>query len=126
MNIVALFQGYTYFYVHPETPSWNHFFSVFSGPLFVLFSTLLTRKFLNLRRFSKILDNVMLGNMMLNLFMALLMIIFSHKISYKYHHYFILVHPEIAFQIEDRSDRLSLPLTIRRRALNAIVVDLGQ
>lgn len=92
MNIVAFFQGYTYLYIHPETPLLNHFFAVFSGPLFVLFSTLLTREFLELRRLNKVLDNLMLTNMMLNILAGLLMVTFSHRISYKYHHYFIFLH----------------------------------
>ncbi|HZI25519.1 MAG TPA: ATP-binding protein, partial [Chryseolinea sp.] len=70
----------------------NDILAMITGPAFVVCSTLLTRAFLNLRRFSKLLDNLLLGNMFLDLAVALLMTIFFRKISYQYHNYVIFTH----------------------------------
>jgi signal transduction histidine kinase len=91
-NIVAFFQGYSFLYLFPENPILNDYIAIFSGPVFVLLSTLLTRYFLNLRRFSKWLDNIMLCNMTLNLLATIVMIANFKMLSYKYHHYFIFIH----------------------------------
>jgi signal transduction histidine kinase len=91
-NIVSLFQGYSFLYLYPNSPWLNHFFAIFSGPIFVLLSTLLTRSFLNLRQFSRRLDNVMIANMLLDLCATVVMLLDFKILSYKYHHYFILIH----------------------------------
>jgi signal transduction histidine kinase len=91
-NIVSFFQGYNFLYLYPGLPMLNDFFAMFSGPIFVLFSTLLTHAFLNLRQFSRWLDDLLMINMLLNLMATVVMVIFFREISYKYHHYFILVH----------------------------------
>ncbi|HOX81624.1 MAG TPA: 7TM diverse intracellular signaling domain-containing protein [Chryseolinea sp.] len=91
-NVVAFFQGYNFLYLHPEDPDVNDLFAIVTGPAFVLFSTLLTRSFLNLRTFNKWLDNLLLGNMFLDIVCALLMLIYVRKISYEYHYYFVVMH----------------------------------
>lgn len=92
VNIVSLFQGYTFFYIYPSHPGMNDIFAMFSGPAFVVTSTFLTRSFLNLKKFSPFLDNLMLINMTLNVLAGLSMFVFFPNISYEYHHYFILIH----------------------------------
>lgn len=96
INIVAFFQGYTFLYLYPETPVLNDIAAMFSGPLFLVCSTMLTRTFLNLRKFSPLLDMLMLVNMSLAIVAGVMMFIFFRKISYEYHHYFILVHCVLA------------------------------
>ncbi|MEO7988027.1 MAG: sensor histidine kinase [Chryseolinea sp.] len=91
-NVVAFFQGYNFLYLHPEAPGINDVFAIFTGPAFVLFSTLLTRSFLNLRSFSKWLDNLLLVNMALDILLALLMLIYLRKVSFEYHYYFVVMH----------------------------------
>lgn len=92
MNVVSFFQGYTFLYFYPERPFINDILAMITGPAFVVCSTLLTRAFLNLRKFSKLLDSLLLGNMFLDLFVALLMTIFYRKISFQYHNYIIFLH----------------------------------
>jgi len=91
-NVVAFFQGYNYLYLHPNQPIFNDYFAILTGPVFILFSTLLTRAFLKLRHFSRWLDGLLLANMVLDLGVAVAMLIFFREISYKYHHYFMLTH----------------------------------
>lgn len=95
-NIVAFFQGYTFLYLYPEAPMLNDIFATFSGPVFMICSTLLTRAFLNLRRFSPWLDNLMLANTAVDILVSVLMIASLRGVSYGYHHYFILVHCMLA------------------------------
>jgi signal transduction histidine kinase len=92
VNVVAFFQGYSFLYIYPDRPWFNDILAMITGPAFVVCSTLLTRAFLNLRRFSKLLDNLLLGNMFLDLGVGLLMTIFFRKISYQYHNYVIFIH----------------------------------
>jgi two-component system, sensor histidine kinase LadS len=91
-NIVSFFQGYSFLYLYPNNPGLNHYFAIFSGPVFVVLSTLLTRSFLNLREFSKRLDSLLIGNMVLDLCATAVMLFDFRILSYKYHHYFILIH----------------------------------
>jgi signal transduction histidine kinase len=91
-NIVAFFQGYSFLYLFPNSPIFNDYVAIFSGPVFVLLSTLLTRSFLNLRKFSKWLDNVLIFNTTLNIFATIIMLVNFKVLSYKYHHYFIFIH----------------------------------
>lgn len=92
VNIVAFFQGYTFLYFFPDAPWLNDIFASFSGPAFILFSTLLSRSFLNLRSVSRWLDNLLIGNMLVDVFMGVLMCVFFRRVSYEYHHYFMLMH----------------------------------
>lgn len=92
VNVVAFFQGYSFLYIYPKYPGFNDILALFTGPIFVVCSTLLTRAFLNVRHFSKLLDNLLVGNMLLDLAVAFLMVIFFRKISYQYHNYLIFLH----------------------------------
>jgi signal transduction histidine kinase len=92
VNIISFFQGYTFLYVYPDNPALNDYFAMFSGPVFILSSTLLTRSFLNLKKFSTLLDRLMLGNMALCLTTGFAMLLFFPVVSYGYHHYFVLIH----------------------------------
>jgi signal transduction histidine kinase len=96
VNVVAFFQGYGFLYLYPERPGLNDIFAIFTGPAFVVCSTLLTRSFLDVRRFSKWLDNVLLGNMFIMVFVAVLTIVFFRQVSYEYHNYIILLHCMLA------------------------------
>ncbi|MBL0742260.1 sensor histidine kinase [Chryseolinea sp. Jin1] len=91
-NVVAFFQGYNFLYLHPNRPVFNDYFAIITGPLFIVLSTLLTRAFLKLRNFNRWLDNIMVVNATLDVLVGLCMIIFFRQISYKFHHYFILLH----------------------------------
>ncbi|HTE32023.1 MAG TPA: sensor histidine kinase [Chryseolinea sp.] len=95
-NIVSFFQGYNFLYLHPKHPYFNDLFAIFSGPAFILCSTLLTRAFLKLRQFSRWLDYALMINMLIDIVMGFAMLIFFRQISYKYHHYLILSHCIIA------------------------------
>ncbi len=92
INVVAFFQGYSFLYVYPRSPEFNDILAMITGPTFVVCSTLLTRAFLNVRQFSKVLDKLLLGNMLLDLGVALLMTIYFRQISFKYHNYLIFSH----------------------------------
>jgi len=92
VNIVAFFQGYSFLYIYPAYPEFNDILAMVTGPLFVVCSTLLTRAFLNVRYFSKLLDNLLLGNMFADIGVALVMTIFFRKISFQYHNYLIFLH----------------------------------
>ena len=91
-NTMSFFQGYNFLYLHPDNPSLNAYFAILTGPFFIVCSTMLTRTFLDLARFSRILDRLLLANMLMDLVAMLLMLIFMHRVSYKYHHIFILSH----------------------------------
>ncbi|HZI24623.1 MAG TPA: sensor histidine kinase [Chryseolinea sp.] len=95
-NVVSFFQGYNFLYLHPSRPVWNDIFAIISGPAFIATSTLLTRAFLDLRKLNNWLDNLLLANMLTNVFIGILMFIYFREISYKYHHYFVLSHCFIA------------------------------
>jgi signal transduction histidine kinase len=92
VNVVSFFQGYSFLYLYPRYPGFNDILAMITGPIFVVCSTLLTRAFLNVRHFSKLLDNLLVGNMLLDLGVALLMTVFFRKISYLYHNYIIFLH----------------------------------
>jgi two-component system, sensor histidine kinase LadS len=91
-NVVSFFQGYNFLYLHPRQPVWNDIFAMFTGPAFLLSSTMLTRAFLKLRKLNKWLDFFLLGNMLIDVAIGILMAINFRDISYKYHHYFIFSH----------------------------------
>jgi len=92
VNVVAFFQGYTFLYFFPELPTLNGMLAMITGPAFIVCSTLLTRAFLNVRQFSKVLDSLLVGNMLLDLAVALLMAVFYPRISFLYHNYIIFAH----------------------------------
>lgn len=92
VNILGFFQGYNFLYLYPEIPRLNDDFAALAGPLFVFFSALLTRSFLNIKQFSKILDRALMINALLSIIVGIIMVVFNRQISYKYHHLFILFH----------------------------------
>lgn len=92
VNVVSFFQGYSFLYLFPNYPAFNDVLALITGPIFVVCSTLLTRAFLNVRHFSKLLDNLLVGNMLLDVGVALIMAIFFRQISYQYHNYLIFFH----------------------------------
>jgi len=92
INVVAFFQGYSFLYGYPNSPEFNDILAMVTGPIFVVCSTLLTRAFLNVRQFSKVLDKLLLGNMFLDLGVAMVMTIYFRQISFKYHNYLIFSH----------------------------------
>lgn len=92
VNVMAFFQGYSFLYGYPKNPGFNDILAMITGPAFVVCSTLLTRAFLNVRHFSKLLDNLLIGNMLADLGVALLMVIYFRKISFQYHYYLIFLH----------------------------------
>jgi signal transduction histidine kinase len=79
-------------FLYPEHPGLNDDFAALSGPFFVLSSALLTRSFLNIRRFSPALDNLLIINTCINLVAGALMLFFMRQISYMYLHVFTLTH----------------------------------
>lgn len=91
-NVIAFFQGYTFLFLHPGQPRLNDDFAALSGPFFVLSSALLTRAFLNVRNFSRLLDNLLIINTAINLILGTLMLFFMRQISYMYLHLFTLTH----------------------------------
>lgn len=96
VNVVAFFQGYGFLYVYPKYPGFNDILAMVTGPLFVVCSTLLTRAFLNVRHFSKLLDNLLLGNMFVDLGVVVIMTIKFRQVSFQYHNYLIFLHCLIA------------------------------
>jgi signal transduction histidine kinase len=91
-NVISFFQGYNFLFLHPEQPRLNDDFAALSGPFFVLSSALLTRAFLNVRSFSRLLDNLLIINTGINLVLGTLMLFFMRQISYMYLHLFALTH----------------------------------
>jgi signal transduction histidine kinase len=91
-TIIAFFHGYTFLYLYPSQPIFNDVFAMFIGPVFMFFSTMLTRAFLRLREFNPALDNLLLANTAIDMMVGVFMAIFFRQISYQYHHYFILSH----------------------------------
>jgi len=95
-TIVSYYQGYTFLYLYPRYPIFNDLLAIITGPIFVIFSTRLTQKFLQLYRFNRVLDFLLMANMAANTVVAMLMIVFFRQISYQFHHYFILAHCALA------------------------------
>lgn len=91
-NTMSFFQGYNFLYLHPGSPEWNNIFAIITGPFFIVCSTLLTRAFLDLARFSRLLDRLLLLNMFLDVGAMAMMLAFYGAVSYKYHHIFMLTH----------------------------------
>jgi len=92
LNVVAFFHGYSFLYLYPEHPAFNDILAMVTGPAFVVCSTLLTRAFLDVRQFSKLLDNLLLADMIIDLALVVLMTVFFRQISFQYHNYLILGH----------------------------------
>lgn len=95
-HVVAYFQGYSFLYLYPENPWINHYMAVLTGPVFLVFSTALTRAFLNLRIMNRYLDTLLLVNTGVNVVVGILMLTFDGLISYRFHHFAILIHSVLA------------------------------
>lgn len=95
-HVVAYFQGYSFLYLYPEHPWINHYMAVLTGPVFLVFSTALTRAFLNLRIMNRYLDTLLVVNTGVNVIVGILMLIFDGLISYRFHHFAILTHSVFA------------------------------
>jgi signal transduction histidine kinase len=76
----------------PNHPEFTDYLAMITGPAFVVCSTLLSRAFLNVRQFSRWLDNLLLVNMGLDIGIVVLMTIFFKQISFQYHNYLIFAH----------------------------------
>lgn len=96
MHVVAFFQGYSFLYLYPERPELNHIMAIITGPVFLVFSTWLTRAFLDLKKNSPLLDKMLMTNMEIDVLFSIVMIIWFGKFSYSFHHYSILAHCLIA------------------------------
>jgi two-component system, sensor histidine kinase LadS len=96
MHVVAFFQGYSFLYLYPERPELNHIMAIVTGPVFLVFSTWLTRAFLDLKKNSPLLDKMLMTNMEIDVLFSIVMIIWFGKFSYSFHHYAILAHCVIA------------------------------
>jgi signal transduction histidine kinase len=96
MHVVAFFQGYSFLYLYPERPELNHIMAIVTGPVFLVFSTWLTRAFLDLKKNSPLLDKMLMTNMEIDVLFSIVMIIWFGKFSYSFHHYAILAHCLIA------------------------------
>jgi signal transduction histidine kinase len=96
MHVVAFFQGYSFLYLYPERPELNHIMAILTGPIFLLFSTWLTRAFLDLKKNSPLIDKMLMTNMEIDILFAVVMIIWFGKFSYSFHHYAILAHCMLA------------------------------
>jgi len=96
IHVVSFFQGYSFLYLYPKHPELNHIMAVITGPLFLLFSTGLTREFLNLKVNNPWLDKLLIINTGLDILVALFMISFLDEVSYRFHHYAILMHCMLA------------------------------
>lgn len=91
-NVVAFFQGYTFLYIYPSRPELNDSFAALTGPVFIVATSLLTRSFLSIKQFSKPLNYLMVTNAVVSVLVAILMVAFNRQISYKYHHFFVIIH----------------------------------
>jgi two-component system, sensor histidine kinase LadS len=96
MHVVSFFQGYSFLYLYPAHPQLNHYMAILTAPVFLIFSTWLTRAFLDLPANNPPLDKLLLINLGFDLMAALLMLVFWGSFSYRFHHYAILVHSLLA------------------------------
>jgi two-component system, sensor histidine kinase LadS len=96
IHVVSFFQGYSFLYAYPEWPSFNKFMAILTGPVFLFFSTWLTRAFLELKKHQPLIDNLLLINVAINIIISIVMLLDLTFISYQVHHYAILVHAVLA------------------------------
>lgn len=81
-TVIAFLQGYMFFYLYPEYPEWNQFFHAFSPPFFIVASTLLTRSFLDLQKFSFLLDRTLLAIAIVTLGLGIITIGLGDYVTY--------------------------------------------
>ncbi len=80
-NVIAFFQGYGFFYLYGDNSAAEYFFTIFSGPLFIICSAALTRSFLNLKSFSPVLNSLLKANTIVTVGAVIMILLFS--ISFK-------------------------------------------
>lgn len=83
INVIAFFQGYGFYFLYPEHPELNPFFTVMGGPLFIVASGLLARSFLDLGRFNFWLDRILLAITIVTILAALNITTLTEAFSYK-------------------------------------------
>ena len=90
INVIAFFQGYGFYFIYPESPVLNPFFTVLAGPLFIVTSGLLARSFLNLKNINFWLDRSLLATSIVTVLAALNITAFSETLSYKSLHLLVI------------------------------------
>ena len=83
INVIATFQGYGFYFLYPEYPQLNPFFTLIGGTLFIIASGLLARSFLNLGRFNFWLDRILVAITIVTILAALNITTFTKILSYK-------------------------------------------
>jgi two-component system, sensor histidine kinase LadS len=96
MHIVSYHQGHSFLYSYPENPLINEYMAILTGPVFLLFSTWLTRAFLDLKKNQPVIDKLIVINISVNIIITLLMLFDIINVSYRVHHYAILIHSVLA------------------------------
>ncbi|MFZ5971589.1 MAG: 7TM diverse intracellular signaling domain-containing protein [Bacteroidota bacterium] len=81
-NVIAFFQGYSYYYLYPEHPEWGELFAALSGPLFIVASVWLTRSFLMLRIFSHTLDRTLVAVALVSLLAGAVRFVWGGPFTY--------------------------------------------
>ncbi len=80
-NVISFFQGYGFLYFYGDYIVAEKLFTIFSGPLFVICSAMLTRSFLNLKSFSPALDTILKANIIVTIGAVIAILLFP--ISFK-------------------------------------------
>jgi two-component system, sensor histidine kinase LadS len=96
MHIVSYHHGYSFLYTYPENPAINKYMAILTGPVFLLFSTWLTRAFLDLKKNQPVIDKLIVINISVNILITVLMLFDVINVSYRVHHYAILIHSMLA------------------------------
>jgi two-component system, sensor histidine kinase LadS len=96
MHVVSYFQGHSFLYAYPEMPQLNKYLAIFTGPIFLIFSTWLTRAFLNLKKTAPLIDKLLILNVSVNVIATFLMVTGIGNISFRFHHYAIMIHSLLA------------------------------
>lgn len=81
-NLIAFFQGYGFYYLYPEHPTWNSIMSILGGPAFIITSSQLTRSFLNLKALHFKLDRLLLATMLATFLITLAHLVNPDLLSY--------------------------------------------
>jgi signal transduction histidine kinase len=96
LNVLGFFHGYIYKYLYPGFPDFTDIHAMFTGPAFLVASTLLTRAFLKIRQVSKLLDNLLLINLFLDIAVVIFIAFNARTMSVQYHNYSICVYCVLA------------------------------
>jgi two-component system, sensor histidine kinase LadS len=96
LHIVSYFQGYGFLYLYPELPKLNRYMGIFTAPLFLIFSTWFARAFLDLKNKYPVIDILLVLNVVVNVVLTTMMIIDVGNVSFRVHHYAVLMHSVLA------------------------------